>query len=61
MPDKDFGICVCGLNGSGKTTLAKALSQKIIFVISTLKIIILTANQACRMRKQERASRLKNY
>lgn len=31
MPDKDFGICVCGLNGSGKTTLAKALSQKINF------------------------------
>ena len=31
MPDKNFGICVCGLNGSGKTTLAKALSQKINF------------------------------
>ena len=31
MPDKNFGICVCGLNGSGKTTIAKALSQKINF------------------------------
>ncbi|MBQ9079987.1 MAG: AAA family ATPase [Clostridia bacterium] len=31
MPDKEFGICVCGLNGSGKTTLAKLLSQKINF------------------------------
>ncbi len=31
MPDKNFGICVCGLNGSGKTTLAKAISQKINF------------------------------